>query len=517
MDVKPGEHSKPPQSLQFINITDKPESQKGEFAITVRSHARRSFVYRKRSPKPKQTRTQTPRPTSGPGSEGAIEDPHKLQGKFKLNTWSTKPRRKGARKIGEKAELPVPIVLKHVSLQPYERAIRPTSIKNSPRTSAYPNIQVTTAFTRNIFAINYDSSWNIYDVTDSAVLHVTCCMISQNRDILSSTDDSPDTLYHKGEMMKIMSLRLTETSHKLGDADIFSVAVLVILESIQGTSQAATAHRVGLQRMVNLRGGYQSFKHSPLMLRLLAWTDIAYSIRFATSPAFPCLFTSSIMADNPLPKNTSNPSLTMVPSLQSDSETALIVSTLRKISLTIDLPNLTLDDKKIVVSDLYNIQYRLLSSLNSPSTSGACDLDYAFRIASLVYLNHFIREQSNRARLHDNLLSRLAAILKSMRWDVEFSGWASDSDSKDVQWKKDLLMWIVFVALAASRDDVMRIGFIAALRTAGPEFLRLGLDEVKARHRRVAWSESKCSEALDEIWNAIIKEGFGLRAEYLEA
>ncbi|KAG4441691.1 hypothetical protein IFR05_002825 [Cadophora sp. M221] len=509
MEEEPRENPETnPRSLQFINITDEPESQKGEFADAVRSHARRSFVYRKRDPRLKQTRTQTPRPVQGPGSEDATDDPRKLQGKFKLNTWSTKPRKKTVRGDGEKIGVPVPIALDNESLQPYEKAIRPTNIQNVATKQLVDHFK--TAFTRNIFAINYDSSWNIFDVTDSALLHVTCCMIAQNRDILCGTEDSQNTLYHKGEMMKIMTLRLTETSHSLSDADVFSVAVLVILESIQGTIQAATAHLLGLLRMVDMRGGYQNFEYSPLMLRLLAWTDIAYSIRFATSPIFPCVFPSNIIPDDSF-SSTTNKSLTIPPFLQPHRGNALILSTLRRISLAIDLPNLTLDDKRIVVSDLYNIQHRLVSSLNSPSPMRISDLDHAFRIASLIYLNHFIREQSNRARLHDSLLSRLADILSSTRWDIEFSTIEDEFEVRDMQWMKDLLMWIVFVALAASRDDTMRVRFVVALRRAEPRILRLRFDEAKARHKRVIWRESKCSEALNEIWNEITQEGLGIR------
>lgn len=111
MDEEPGEiFETNPRSLQFITITDEPESQKGEFANTVRSHARRSFVYRKRDPRLKQTRTQTPRPVQGPGSEDFTDDPRKRQGKFKLNTWSMTPRKKAVRGDGKKIGVPVPIV-----------------------------------------------------------------------------------------------------------------------------------------------------------------------------------------------------------------------------------------------------------------------------------------------------------------------------------------------------------------------------------------------------------------------
>lgn len=69
-------------------------------------------------------------------------------------------------------------------------------------------------------------------------------MIAQNRDILCGTEDSQNTLYHKGEMMKIMTLRLTEPSHRLSDADVFSVAVLVILEVISSSMTANLSENI---------------------------------------------------------------------------------------------------------------------------------------------------------------------------------------------------------------------------------------------------------------------------------
>lgn len=85
-------------------------------------------------------------------------------------------------------------------------------------------------FIQNAFAINYDSAWNIFDASDLAVLHAACCVIAQNRDLISGTEGSPDTLYHKGEMMKTMTLRLREESHTISDGDVLSVAVLVVVE-----------------------------------------------------------------------------------------------------------------------------------------------------------------------------------------------------------------------------------------------------------------------------------------------
>lgn len=238
---------------------------------------------------------------------------------------------------------------------------------------------------------------------------------------------------------------------------------------------------------------------------------MAYSIRFARPLEFPCLYPSSIMAGAALASsNLCEPFVTTMPFLCPDGENTLVFLTLRKLSLVIDLPNLSNDDKEIIVSDLYNIQHRLLSSLNSTSSILLSGLQRAFQIAALIYLDHFIREQPNRSRLHDNLLSRLSVILCSTRWDLKFLVFTSGMEDRQLQWMKHVLMWIVFVALCASRDGAARTGFVAVLSQADPEVFLLKLDEVKDIHRRFVWRDNKCSKALETLWTEITIERLGL-------
>jgi len=227
---------------------------------------------------------------------------------------------------------------------------------------------------------------------------------------------------------------------------------------------------------------------------------MAYAIRFARLPVFPCLFSNSIMAGVASASINSIQSLTTIPILPPDCDNTLVFLTLRKISVVIDLPNLNDDDKGAVVSDVYNIQHRLLLSLNATSVIAVCDLQHAFKIAALLYLDLFIREHPNRSRLHDNLLSRLTVVLSSSRWDLKFIEFAGSLENRQIQWMKQVLTWIVFVALSASRERFARAKLVAVLGKAIPEVCRLKLDEVKAMHGRVVWRHIKCSQALEELW-----------------
>ncbi len=79
----------PPTPLEFITITDEPDSQKADFSYTIRSHAMQSFLHEKINPKPKQTKTK-----QNTASSPEAKTPRQLSGRFKLDSWSRKPRRK---------------------------------------------------------------------------------------------------------------------------------------------------------------------------------------------------------------------------------------------------------------------------------------------------------------------------------------------------------------------------------------------------------------------------------------
>jgi len=98
------------------------------------------------------------------------------------------------------------------------------------RFSSHTFLADNTGFIVNAFAINFDDTWKPFSVTDSALLHATICLVAQHEDLLRGLDDSSENLYHKGEVMRLMNSRLLDHSYSITDADITSVALLVILE-----------------------------------------------------------------------------------------------------------------------------------------------------------------------------------------------------------------------------------------------------------------------------------------------
>lgn len=87
-----------------------------------------------------------------------------------------------------------------------------------------------TGFIVNAFAINYDDAWKPFSTTDPALLHASLCLVAQHEDLVRGNEDSSINLFHKGEVIRLMNSRLLDDSYLITDADITSVALLVILE-----------------------------------------------------------------------------------------------------------------------------------------------------------------------------------------------------------------------------------------------------------------------------------------------
>jgi hypothetical protein len=78
-----------PPILEFITLTDSPATQQSNFSYLVRSHAMQSVVHERRNPAPKSAVSASQR-----AAEAEIKTSKELSGKFKLNTWKKKRRRK---------------------------------------------------------------------------------------------------------------------------------------------------------------------------------------------------------------------------------------------------------------------------------------------------------------------------------------------------------------------------------------------------------------------------------------
>ncbi|KAF8867341.1 hypothetical protein BDZ45DRAFT_795057 [Acephala macrosclerotiorum] len=541
--------------LQFITLTERPASHKNDYSYTVRSHAMQAFLHGKKNAKGDKTKQKR-----GPSKDLDQQTPKQLSGKFKLASWSRKPRTKKDKTLDIKDDTIEPSLVKDkdvrneiqpsIPVQAYGNGL-PISLKTT-RTrellyhcisplSIYP-LHLTrcadnTAFISNAFAINYDGAWKPFSITDSALLHATLCLVAQHEDLLRGLYESSESLFHKGEAMRLMNRRLLEKWHCISDADVTSVALFVILESINGTFEAASAHRVGLLKMTRLRGGIWSFESNGVVLRVLSWSDIVFSTRFGFPPKLFCL--SEGISSFIQPSFALEDPYTAV---FHDSSTTPILQTLRYMSSTIDLPNLSFETKKRISDQLYHTEYEILTSpymsqFQSPDDSQSDEafdspppmeidtrnqtthemLTAAFHIAALLYLHLTIRELPNPALLHRRLLSHLISIISAIsiqlslsslpppvpldNLDPAFHPSSPHETPRFSQEELDILLWIAFVGIAASSDRESRITFVMAMRGAEPDVLWSEMDDVGVRLRRVAWRESRCEGVLERIWS----------------
>lgn len=228
--------------------------------------------------------------------------------------------------------------------------------------------------------------------------------------------------------------------------------------------------------------------------------DLAYSTRFGTLPVFPCLFASF----SPYSSNIFSPPI-------EESVEPSILQTLRDMSATIDQPSLSIPDKKAVVDTLYHVQYRILRFLHT-SFALIPPLEQAFHLAALIYTNLFIRELPARAQLHDNILSHLSLLLSSTIWELEFlddgiifeENGSGGIETGGANWKRDMLLWIVYVAVAACRDEGTRMEFVGILNAVEPGLMWTELGVVRERLKSVVWRASKCEVVLQRIWGAMM-------------
>lgn len=259
--------------------------------------------------------------------------------------------------------------------------------------------------------------------------------------------------------------------------------------------------------MIGLRGGLSRLEQNPVLLRVLAWyinhltqpptrlilhltrSDIVSSTRWGNPPNLSTLSPPHQHLPSTLSKHATFdlPPSYISTSLVLDFEIAEILETLQHMSHAIDIPDLSLSDKKCIADALYSTEYRILSLEHSSSESLEMSaLSGAFVIASLLYLQLAIREFSSLVKVHERLLARLLVLLQSISWD-EISG---------LQESRDVLLWIGFIAAAASGPG----------HPAREQFLLIAgavesdREKVSESLRKVAWRPSVCEKLLAKIW-----------------
>jgi hypothetical protein len=156
-------------------------------------------------------------------------------------------------------------------------------------------------------------------------------------------------------------------------------------------------------------------------------------------------------------------------------------------SHAIDIPNLSLDDKKAICDALYATEYQILELEHSQVGGEKPLLSQAFTIASLLYLHLVMREFPNLSKVHDRLLTRLLILLRSISWD-EIQGQEAS---------RDVLLWTAFVAATASSTGHPAKDYFFLVASA----IEIDRSRARERFKRVAWRSKICEKLLGRVWN----------------
>jgi hypothetical protein len=157
------------------------------------------------------------------------------------------------------------------------------------------------------------------------------------------------------------------------------------------------------------------------------------------------------------------------------------------ISYSIDVSNLSLDDKKAICDALYATEYQILGLEHTREGGEMSTLSQAFTIASLLYLHLVLREFPSLSKVHDRLLTRLLILLRSISWD----------EVEGLEASRDVLVWTAFVAAAASTPGhpAKEYFFLVAKATGSDKSIMI------KRFKRVAWRSRICENLLERVWN----------------
>ena len=180
-----------------------------------------------------------------------------------------------------------------------------------------------------------------------------------------------------------------------------------------------------------------------------------------------------------------------------DFETNGILDTLQTISFVMEIPKISLEDKKAISDAVYNTEHKLLSveyaygESNVYQGTRVSPLSYAFTLAALLYLEVIIREHPFISKVHNRLKSKLHEFLADN--DLSWYGFGSLS-------YRDIVLWIMFVKLVTSPPDFRRDNPAMNQFSEHLEMEECTQQGLRGRLKRIAWRDRICDYHLDRIW-----------------
>ncbi|CEJ62237.1 hypothetical protein PMG11_10742 [Penicillium brasilianum] len=126
------------------------------------------------------------------------------------------------------------------------------------------------------------TTWMKGALNDPCLFHATLFAGSSCFDLLRTAKQSPITLFHQNEAIRIINQRLSNPTWALEDSTILAITPLALFSALNADQTAANVHRMGLERLAQLRGGLDKLGLDGLTSTLINRNTMIYHIAFDT-------------------------------------------------------------------------------------------------------------------------------------------------------------------------------------------------------------------------------------------
>lgn len=123
-------------------------------------------------------------------------------------------------------------------------------------------------------------------LVDEVFMHTILLTNSAVRDHSQRQQPTEATRFHLSKTLALLNERLTDKDSYLMDSTIYTVLSLAVMAAIFGDLPATRAHLIGLQRVIDLRGGYPYLQQQPKLQFKVDTADLVWCLAFGGTPLF---------------------------------------------------------------------------------------------------------------------------------------------------------------------------------------------------------------------------------------
>ncbi|CAD6577550.1 MAG: hypothetical protein ASARMPRED_008317 [Alectoria sarmentosa] len=334
----------------------------------------------------------------------------------------------------------------------------------------------------------FTNEWMPHAVTDPLLFLATLNYAAAHLDVVHGRQSSPRTIAQKGQIIRLINMRLQDSAETVSNTTIGAVAMFAAMETTTGNQHDLSVHMDGLDKMVTIRGGLQQLGWDGVLQLFISWQDLVSSALMSTPPRFPrrpnrLIIQGEIPSPNPI-----------CPELGASTELcATIIKIFNDMRHVTDLLN-SFDDSVTLVEPMsYNdvrsgIKHCLLSLEIRKPKQQMQDLDYrleACRVGALIFLNrpfdgnwpHCLLIRHLRCQLKELLLEKESRIFHQVHPQVHTGYY----------------IWGLFIGGIHSRRDEDIEFFAKRIATSTQVWQVQGLGgwpEILSRIKTVAWIDA---------------------------